>query len=280
MQRVAIIGAGDLGGTIAHALARRDVVRAITLIDDTGRIAPGKALDIAQASPVERFATALAGTPDISNAAGAEVIVIADRAAGGEWQGEEALMLLPRLTQMAANAIIVCAGVSARDLVDRGVGELKMSRARLFGSAPEALRAGVRALVGLAVNGSPRDVSLTLLGVPPTHIVIPWEDATIGGFGLTRLMSEPLRRGLIAKAPALWPPGPHALAAAVVKAIESMAGRHRQMISCFVAPDDSAGMKHRTVALPVRLDATGIRDVVMPELSAFDRVALGNVMEK
>ena len=278
MHSVAIVGAGELGGTIAHALARRDAVGAITLVDETGRVAAGKALDIAQAAPVEGFATELTGTTDLSNAAGAAVVVIADRVTGGEWQGEDALMLLKRLTQTASRAVIVCAGASARELVDRSVRELKMSRARLFGSAPEALAGGVRALVALAVNGSPRDIALTVLGVPPDHIVIPWEDATVGGFGLTRLVDEPARRRLRAKVPALWPPGPHALAAAAVKAIESMAGRQRQMVSCFVAPDTSAGVSSRTAALPVRLEPAGIVAVVIPELSVVERVALDNAM--
>jgi len=278
MHSVAIVGAGELGGTIAHALARHDAVRAITLIDESGRVAAGKALDIAQAAPVEGFATELTGTTDLSNAASAAVVVIADRVTGGEWQGEDALMLLKRLTQTASSAVIVCAGASARELVDRGVRELKMSRARLFGSAPEALAGGVRALVALAVNGSPRDIALTVLGVPPDHIVIPWEDATVGGFGLTRLVDEPARRRLRAKVPALWPPGPHALAAAAVKAIESMAGRQRQMVSCFVAPDSTAGGSSRTAALPVRLGASGMVEVVMPTLTNVDRVALDNAM--
>src|SRR5262245_6986598 len=235
MERVAILGAGELGGTIAHALARRDVVRTIALIDESGRVAAGKALDITQAAPVEGFATQLIGAADLSHVAGAAVIVVADRVAGGEWQGEDALMLLNRLAQLAGTAVVVCAGASARDIVDRGVRELKRPRMRLLGTAPEALAGGVRALVALELNGSPRDVSLSVLGVPPAHIVIPWEDATVAGLSLTRLIDEPARRHLIARTPALWPPGPHALAAAAVKAIESMAGRHRQLISAFIA---------------------------------------------
>ena len=62
MREVAIVGAGELGGAVAHVLARRDVVRSIRSIDETGRVAAGKALDIAQAAPVEGFATKLTGT--------------------------------------------------------------------------------------------------------------------------------------------------------------------------------------------------------------------------
>ena len=282
MQRVAIIGAGELGGAVAHALARRDIVRSITLVDDAGRIAAGKALDIAQAAPVEGFATGLAGANDVSMAAGAAVVIVADRAGGGEWQGEDALTLLKQLTQTAADAIIVCAGANQRELVERGVGELGIDRARLLGSAPEALAGGARALVALARNGSPRDVSLSVLGVPPDHTVIPWADATMGGFALTRLIDEPSRRRLAARVNALWPPGPYALAAAAAMAVDCLAGRSRRMMCCFVAADrfaEGAGTRARTGAMPVRLGSGGVVEVVVPSLSAAESVALDTALQ-
>src|SRR5882672_11995322 len=260
MQEVAIIGAGELGGAVAHALARRNLVRAVRLIDEKGRVAEGKALDIAQAAPVEAFATQLSGSTDVAAAAGARVIILADRMGGGEWQGEEGLQLVKRLSLGAARAVIVCAGALQRDLVGRGVRELHVGRARLFGSAPEALAGGARALVALATNGSPRDVALSVLGVPPAHTVIPWEDATLASFALTRLVDEPARRRLSARVEALWPPGPYALAAAAVTIVEAMAGRSRRIASCFVAPGASPGpsMHTRTAAMPVRLGSSGI----------------------
>jgi malate dehydrogenase len=282
MQRVAIIGAGELGGAVAHALARRDIARSITLIDETGPVAAGKALDIAQAAPVEGFATDLAGANDVSMAAGAEVVVVADRVGGGQWQGDEALVLLERLAQMATGAIVVCAGATHRELVERGVDELHLDRARLLGSAPEALAGAARALVALALNGSPRDVSLSVLGVPPHHTVIPWADATIGGFALTRLIDEPSRRRLVERVARLWPPGPYALAAAAAMAIDTMTGRSRRMISCFVAPGlfvGGGGAQARTGAMPVRLGPGGIVEVVWPSLSGAERVALDNAIQ-
>jgi malate dehydrogenase len=282
MQRVAIIGAGELGGAVAHALARRDIVRSITLVDEAGRVAAGKALDIAQAAPVEGFATSLAGATDVSMAAGASAVIIADRAGRGEWLGEEALALLKRLTQTANGAIIVCAGAAHCELIGRGVRELPIDRARLFGSAPEALAGGARALAALALNGSPRDVSLSVLGVPPHHTVIPWADATIGGFALTRLLDEPSRRRLVERVAALWPPGPYALAAAAAMTVEAIAGRSRRMVSCFVAPGlfvAGGGAQARSGAMPIRLGPGGIVEVVLPSLSGAERVALDNAMQ-
>src|SRR5471032_2860386 len=116
MVAVAIIGAGELGGALAHVLARRDTAGEIRLVDESGRVAAGKALDIAQSAPVEMFATQVSGSADISTAAGAAIVVIADRMSGGEWNGEDGLMLVRRLTQMASGAILLCAGASQREL--------------------------------------------------------------------------------------------------------------------------------------------------------------------
>ena len=278
MRQVAIIGAGELGGAVAHVLARRCLVRSIVLIDETGRVAAGKALDISQAAPIDGFATEVSGATDVAAAAGAAVVVLADAAGGGEWHGESGLLLLKRIAQMAPRAVILCAGATGRELVDRGVRELHLHRSRLLCSAPEALVGGARALVALAVNGSPRDVAVSVLGVPPAHTVIPWEDATIAGRSLTGQLDEPTRKRLGARIAALWPPGPYALASAATLVVEVMAGRSRRIVSCFVAPDVSAGVRTRTCALPVRLGASGVVEVVLPPLNAIDRVALDNAM--
>jgi len=276
MQEVAIIGAGELGGAIAHVLARRDVVRSVRLVDEASQVGAGKALDIAQAGAIEGFATQLVSSKEVATAAGASVLVVADRVGAGEWQSADGLQLVHRLSQIAPRAVILCAGALQREIVDRGVRELRLERRRLFGSAPEALAGGARALVALAVQGSPRDVGLTVLGVPPAHTVIPWEETTVGGFALTRLVDVPSRRRISARIARLWPPGPHALAAAAAAAIDAMCGRSRRTISCFVAPDTSAGVRSRAAAMPVRLDWRGIVEVVAPALSVAERVALEN----
>jgi malate dehydrogenase len=278
MLHIAIIGAGGLGGALAHALARCDLAAGIRLVDETGRVAEGKALDIAQAAPIEGFATELSGSADLSTAGGAAVVIIADQVGGAEWHGGDGLMLLKRLTELASRSVILCAGASQRELIDGGVRELHIAPGRLFGTAPEALAAGARALVALALDGSPRDVALSVLGVPPSHIVIPWEEATSAGFALTKLLDEPTRRRVGARIAASWPPGPYALASAATKAVEAMSGRTRAVVSCFIAPDDAEGRRTRTAALPARLSFGGIERIVLPTLSAVDRVALDNAM--
>ena len=146
MHDVAIVGAGELGGALAHILARLDVLTTIRLIDESGSVAEGQALDIMQASPIEAFATKVSGSTDLATAAGAALIVVADRAGLGEWEGEDGMAMLTRLSRVGSRSMILCAGAAQRDLVERGARELRFSREKLFGSAPEALAGAVRAL--------------------------------------------------------------------------------------------------------------------------------------
>jgi malate dehydrogenase len=278
MREVAIIGAGELGGAVAQAIASHDVATTVRLVDETGTIAQGKALDIAQSAPILGFSTRITGAADFTYAAGASVLVIADSAAGGEWQGERGLALLTHVARAAPRAVIVCAGATQRELIDRGVAELRIDRRRLFGSAPEAMRAAACALVALSVDTSPKEVALTLAGVPPAHVVIGWQDATVGGLSLTRLLDEPARRRLAGTIAALWPPGPLALGAAACSVVQAIAGRSRRGAICFVAPERTAAGRTRTAAWPVRLNQSGIAEAIAPRLSSAEQVALENAV--
>ncbi len=278
MDRIAIIGAGELGGLLAHVLARRGVARDICLIDENGRAASGKALDIMQSAPIERFASTVVGSSDQSLARGAAVVVVADVLGQGEWQGDAALMAVTRVRDFAPHAVIVCAGASHREVVELGVREAHVPRKCLIGSAPEALASGVRALVAAGLRTSPRDVSITALGIPPGQIVVPWDEAAAGGFALHRYIGETEKRRIEADAVRLWPPGPYALASAASKVIDSVLERSDRTVTCFVAPDDSAGRRVRTAALPVRVNRRGLAEVVLPDLSGRDRVRLDNAM--
>ncbi len=278
MLDVAILGAGELGGALASVLARRDLASTIRLIDSRGQVAAGKALDIMQSSPIDGFATKVSGASDLSTAIGAGVLVVADQAGGIEWAGAEGRLLLKQVASISARSVVLCAGATQRELVEAGVAEFGYDWQRVVGSAPEALASAVRALVALETDGSARDVALAVLGVPPSQVVIPWEEATIGGIAATRVLDEPSRRRLAARVAPLWPPGPFVLAAAAAEAIACLSGRSRRILSCFVAPQERSGQRTRTVALPARLGPRGIERVDTPSLGVQARVALDNAM--
>ncbi len=268
------MGAGEVGGLLAHALARADAVDRVRLIDPSGTVAAGTALDIRQASPIEAFSTEIAGSANLSDAASASVVVMADLARGGAQDGED---VLRQVCAMAPEAVVICALAPHCSLIQHGVAALKYSPRRLFGTAPQALAGAVRALLALHTGHSPRDVALTVLGAPPERTVIPWEDATIGGVAVMRLLDQSRMRDIAARVPALWPPGPYALAAAAAAAVAAVVNGPSRLLSCFVrAP--TPGAHGAAVALPVRVGPGGILAVEVPPLDGQARVALENAM--
>lgn len=280
MGFIAIVGSGALGGAVAHALAVRDRVTEVRLIDPAGQVARGKALDIQQSSPVDNFTTRLTSAESIEAAAGADAVAICDSAESNvEHAGEGGLGLLRHLVRAGSDAPIVLAGASQRELLGRAVSELHIPRSRVLGSAPVALESALRALTGLTLDGSGVEVSLRVVGVPPRAAVVAWEEATANGQPLASEMPPHAIAGLSARIPGLWPPGPYALASAAARVIEAIAIGSRRRFSCFVATE-SGPLRAAVGAMPVELGRGGVQRVLEPSLTQQERTALGNAMEK
>ncbi|MEM8581409.1 MAG: malate dehydrogenase, partial [Pseudomonadota bacterium] len=73
--KIALIGAGQIGGTLAHLVALKELGDVI-LFDIADGTPQGKALDIAESGPVERFDASLKGTTDYADIAGADVCIV------------------------------------------------------------------------------------------------------------------------------------------------------------------------------------------------------------
>ena len=74
-KKIALIGAGMIGGTLAHLAASREMGD-IVLFDIAEGIPQGKALDLAQAGPVDGFDVKLKGSSDYADIAGADVCIV------------------------------------------------------------------------------------------------------------------------------------------------------------------------------------------------------------
>ncbi|MGF7149050.1 malate dehydrogenase [Sphingomonas zeicaulis] len=74
-KKIALIGAGNIGGTLAHLAASKELGD-VVLFDVVEGVPQGKALDLSQCAPVEGFDVALKGTNDYADIAGADVIIV------------------------------------------------------------------------------------------------------------------------------------------------------------------------------------------------------------
>ena len=280
MSTAVILGGGDIGGALARQLAALDIVSRIIIVDDLASVASGKALDVAQSAPVDGYHTTLAGTADVAAVVGASVIAVADTATQPpvEWKDEAGLALVKRVAGLNQRAPIVCAGAAQAGVIERGVNEAGISRLRLFGSAAEALRSAITAIVALECGAAAADISLSVLGRPPRHIIVPWDEAAIGGRTATQVLSAAQLARLDARIARLWPPGPYALAGAAARLIRTALTRTPHVHAALVAVTRDEGSPSRSAMMPITLQPTGLASLVAPALSARDRVRLETAM--
>ena len=76
MSKISLIGAGQIGGTLAHLIGTKEITDEVVLFDVASGIAKGKALDIAQSSSVDGFNVKFSGTDDYKDIKDSDVIIV------------------------------------------------------------------------------------------------------------------------------------------------------------------------------------------------------------
>jgi malate dehydrogenase len=276
LRSVAILGSGDLAATLARRLAEAQAARRIVLVDeDTGR-ARGKALDIAQAGPVEHFDARLVGAADLLAAGPADAVVVADPADLPDGTARPSEAFVERLRTAAAGLIVVasahpCALVES--LVRAG-----RPRERVLGSSPVAHAAALRRRLAEALEVEAREVTATVLGVPPHALLAPQASACAGGAPVTAWRPAALRQAVGALAART--PGPVALATAAARVLQALAGSRPSLLPVAAWLDGEYGHRGLALAVPARLCAGRLEGVVEVPLEPVERVALDTLAER
>jgi malate dehydrogenase len=271
-QTLAVIGAGELGATLARRLAVGGEYRRILLLDPDEGKARGKALDIRQSGPIEGFDTIVEGGP-VESLATVDAVVLADPPAfaPAHLPSEAAAVLDRVLATLSGGPLLIAGGHP--DLVEMAASK-GYARDRVVGSAPLALVGALRRHLAAALEARPRDVSLAVLGRPPGRLVIPRASALLGGLPIDRLSPSAIRSAL-ARVEGRWP-GPVALAAAAAHVLRAMSSSDPSVLCVLVALAGEYGHRGRAMAVPARLAHGRILGVVDVELEPVDRVAFDN----
>lgn len=282
MSLVAIIGAGEIGGAVARALAARARVGTIRLIDEQRSVAAGKALDLLQSGAISRSDVCIDGAGDLAAASDASAIVLADPVqSSAEWSGEAGLGVVRRLKAggYLDRSVLICAGSTHGTLMQQAFDELGVSRRRVVGSSPESLAATARVLVAIEARSASSQVALTVMGRPPDRIVIPWGEASVAGHAVSSILSAPGLGRVERRLRGLWPPGPSALGTAAALFCESVVTGSRRIVSAFVSLDRDNGTKAPVCAWPVSIGPSGLERVTTPVLSGREQVVVDEVLE-
>src|SRR5688572_14509392 len=136
MLTVVILGAGEHGATLARRLAGRELASRIVLVDSDEGKARGKALDIRESGPVDRFDADLEGAADAGTIEAPDVLVAAD--APEMTEGRSAGETLARLVAKIKPRVIVVSAPRPAPVLDAVV-DSGFPADRIAGSAPVAV---------------------------------------------------------------------------------------------------------------------------------------------
>src|SRR5712692_8738159 len=76
MRKMTVVGAGNVGASVAQRLAQKELARQVVLVDVVEGIPQGKGLDQWESAPIEGFDTRVVGTNDYGATAGSDLVVI------------------------------------------------------------------------------------------------------------------------------------------------------------------------------------------------------------
>ena len=294
-NKIALIGAGNIGGTLAHMIGLKELGD-VVLFDVFGGVAAGKALDIMQSGPVDGFDSAMSGGSDYAAIAGSDVVIVTagfPRTPGmsrDDLIGKNAgviAQVAEGIKTHCPDAFVICitnpldamvwvmrekSGLPANRVVGMA-GVLDSSRFRLFlahefGVSVEDVTAFV--LGGHGDTMVPLIRYSTVAGIPvPDLIKMGWTtqakiDAIVartanGGGEIVKL----LERGSAFYAPA----------ASAIAMAESFLKDKKRVLPCAALLTGQYGMDDLYVGVPVVIGAGGVERIVEIELNGAEKDA-------
>jgi malate dehydrogenase len=282
--RIALIGAGQIGGTLAHLVALKELGDVI-LFDIAEGIPQGKALDIAQSGPVEGFDAALKGTGDYADIAGADVCIVTAGVPRKPGMSRDDLLGVNLKVMKAVGegirvhapgAFVIC----ITNPLDAMVWALReysgLPHARVVGMAGVLDSARFRHFLSLEFGVSMKDVTAFVLGghgdtmVPSvrysTVAGIPLPDLVAMGWTTQERLDAIVQRtrdggaeivGLLKTGSAYYAP-----AASAVEMAEAYLKDQKRVLPCAAYVAGAYGLGGLYVGVPVVLGAGGVERIV------------------
>ncbi len=282
--KIALIGAGQIGGTLAH-LASLKEMGDVVLFDIADGTSQGKALDIAESGPVEGFDANLRGTTDYADIAGADVCVVTAGVPRKPGMSRDDLLGInlkvmksvgQGIAAHAPNAFVIC----ITNPLDAMVWALReysgLPHAKVVGMAGILDSARFRHFLSLEFDVSMRDVSAFVLGGHGDTMVPLARYSTVGGIPLPDLvemgwttqekLDAIIQRtrdggaeivGLLGNGSAFYAP-----ASSAIEMAQAYLNDQRRLLPCAAWVDGELGLKGMYVGVPTVIGANGIERVV------------------
>lgn len=291
MSKVTIVGAGNVGATVANVLAHKDIVNEIVLLDIQGDLARGKALDTWQQSPIESFSTRIKGTEDYLETAGSDIVVITagiPRKPG--MSRDDLISTNAKIVNNVTNSILQHSDEPIIIVVSNPLDVMTyaayihsgLPKHKVFGMAGILDTARYRAFLASELDVSPRDIQAVLMGGHGDTMVPLPRYTTVAGIPVTEMIAEDVLDGIIARTQsgggelvklmgtsAWYAPG-----SAAAQMVESIVKDDGRIFPCCVYLDGEYGMNDIFLGVPVQLGREGIKRIIELDLNEGEMALL------
>ena len=296
MNKISLIGAGNIGGTLAHLLALKKLGN-ITLIDVVTGMPQGKALDLSQSSAVEGFTGSIEGTNDFSKMKGSDVIIITaglPRKPGMsrddllEINGKIIKKIALDIKKYAPKAFVICITNPLDAMVYVLQKYSKLPKNMCVGMAGVLDSSRMKYFLSDALKVSVNDVETFVLGGHGDDMVPLINYTTIGGVPLIDFIKlkkfpyskiekivDRTRMGggeivkLLKNGSAFYAP-----ASSAIQMVEAFLLNQKKLLPCAAYINGQYGLKKMYMGVPTIIGNKGIEKIIEVKLTAKEKLML------
>ncbi|MEM7745662.1 MAG: malate dehydrogenase [Pseudomonadota bacterium] len=295
-SKIALIGAGQIGGTLAHLVGLKEMGD-VVLFDIVEGVPEGKSLDIAESSPVDGFDAAFKGTQDYADIAGADVVIVTAGVPRKPGMSRDDLLGInlkvmkavgEGLKAHAPDAFVICI-TNPLDAMVWALREFSgLPREKVVGMAGVLDSARFRHFLAEEFDVSVKDVTAFVLGGHGDTMVplvrysavagIPLPDLVKMGWTTQEKLDAIVQRtrdggaeivGLLKTGSAFYAP-----AASAIMMAESYLKDQRRLLPCAAYVEGAYGLDGMYVGVPCIIGENGVEKVVEIELDKPEKAML------
>lgn len=292
MAKVTVVGAGNVGATVADVLAYREVANEVVLLDIKEGVAEGKALDIFEKAPITLYDTRTIGvTNDYARTANSDVVVITSGLPRKPGMSRDDLIgvnsgivksVTENVVKYSPNAVIIIVSNPLDVMTYQAHLTSKFPRTRVFGMAGVLDTARYKAFIAEELGVSIKEIQALLLGGHGDTMVPLPRYTTVGGIPVTDLISEEKLNQIVKRTQngggelvklmgtsAWYAPG-----AAAAQMAEAVIKDQKRVVPVCVKLEGEYGINDCYLGVPVVLGKNGVEKVIELKLNDQEKALL------
>ena len=285
LNKITVVGAGNVGATAAQRLAEKNLARTVVMVDVVEGVPQGKGLDQWQSGPIEGYDTRVLGTNSYDLAAGSEIFVVTAGIARKPGMSRDDLVktnagivatVSKEIARVAPQSIIIVVSNPLDVMCYVAMKASGFPRERVLGMAGVLDTARYRMFLAEAMDVSVEDIQAMVLGGHGDTMVPLVSYTTVSGIPVRQLLAEDKLAAIVARtrnggaeivAHLKTGSAYYAPSAAAVQMVEAIVLDKKRILPCCAWLTGEYGLKDVFCGVPCKLGKNGLEQIIEVSLS-------------